>query len=310
MNELVSVIIPTFNRADLLPWTLKSVLNQTYKQFEILVVDDGSTDGTGDVVASFNDERIRFFYIDHHGYPAPARNKGISEAKGSYLALLDSDDLWFPGKLSSQVKAFEKNPDLFLVGTNIVNYPIPSKPVLNLKKDKIFSFREIFSFNRIMTSSVLFKKSIVQEIGLFDEHREFKAVEDYDYWLRLLHAYDKSVLVLKDILTAYRIHEKNMSLISDSIAPLRELQRLVHVYEKYKGTYFGLLQRIISNRLAFVHYMLARTHLLNGEMNLFAFLGSNKISIRYKIKGVLLYCSNRLECMLPVSLRKIFPSQL
>ena len=294
MDELVSVIIPTFNRAGLLPQTIKSVLKQTYKRIEILIVDDGSTDDTREVVASFSDERIRYFRIDHFGYPAPARNKGLSEARGNFIAMLDSDDLWFPRELSTQMKVFESNPSLFLVGTNIVNYPIPSGPVLKLKRDTIVSFREIFSINCIITSSVLFKKSIVQEIGLLDDRRRVKSVEDFDYWLRLLHAHDKSVLILKQVLTAYRIHENNISQISQTVGPLKELQHIVHVYAKYNDLYPELVRRIIASRLDFIHYALVKKRIVEHQMSLSAFLGPATLSLKYKVEGLLLYLSGML----------------
>ena len=117
MNELVSVVIPTHNRADLLPRAIDSVLNQTYSNFEIIVVSDGSTDNTEEVVKSYSDKdsRIRFIGYSPARGGNIARNTGIEAAKGEYVAFLDDDDEWMPEKLKKQIKVMESNPDIGLV---------------------------------------------------------------------------------------------------------------------------------------------------------------------------------------------------
>ena len=99
-HPFFSIIIPTFNRADILPATIKSVLIQSLQDFEILIIDNGSTDNTERVVTDLCDRRIRYLKIDPTGGPATPRNIGIANALGSWLAFLDSDDLWYPDKLS------------------------------------------------------------------------------------------------------------------------------------------------------------------------------------------------------------------
>jgi glycosyltransferase involved in cell wall biosynthesis len=111
----VSVVIPTYNSAHLLDDALQSVLEQTYKDFEIIVVDDGSTDNTSEVVSKYND-KLHYFRVDNRG-PAKARNYGISKATGKYIAFLDADDKWLPTKLEKQVSMFEQNPEFGMVFT-------------------------------------------------------------------------------------------------------------------------------------------------------------------------------------------------
>ncbi|MBI4683838.1 MAG: glycosyltransferase family 2 protein [Nitrospirae bacterium] len=112
MNELVSVIIPTYNRADFLPQTIQSILNQTYQDWELIVVDDGSKDITEDIVDGFKakDRKIEYFYQVNKGAGA-ARNSGIRKSSGNYIAFLDSDDEWLPEKLERQVDFMRNNPE-------------------------------------------------------------------------------------------------------------------------------------------------------------------------------------------------------
>lgn len=117
-ENLVSVIIPTYNRSDLIKETINSVLNQTHKNFELIIVDDGSTDNTKTVIESFKDNRIKYILQKHIGLPATGRNNGINIAKGDYIALLDSDDQWLPKKSEKQSEFMEKNPDILLIASN------------------------------------------------------------------------------------------------------------------------------------------------------------------------------------------------
>jgi len=109
-NPTVSVIISTYNRAHLIGRAIQSVLNQTYQDFEVIVVDDGSTDNTEEIVKSFNDPRIRYIRHEKNKGAAAARNTGIKAARGKYIAFQDSDDEWLPEKLEKQMKVFENAP--------------------------------------------------------------------------------------------------------------------------------------------------------------------------------------------------------
>jgi glycosyltransferase involved in cell wall biosynthesis len=306
MADLVSVIIPTYNRAELLPFTIRTVLNQTYQSFEIIIVDDGSTDNTSDVVLSFHDDRIRYFQIDHKGFPAPARNKGIQEARGVYIAMLDSDDLWFSSKLMHQIHVFEENPAIKLISTNFTFFTKDKEPQLKLRMDTTVSFKKILKHNLIMNSSVVFKKDIVKEIGYLDDRPIFKSVEDYDYWLRILHSYDNSVLILKECLTVYRVHEHSISDIANVISPLIELNRLFKIYKKYLGEDEQFVNQVVRRHYNFIHYHLDKKRVMNSELGLLQFLKDKKILANFKIRGILYFISRRLEKYIPSVLNWIF----
>jgi glycosyltransferase involved in cell wall biosynthesis len=110
-NEIISVVIPVYNRERLIGKTIKSILEQTYNNFEILIIDDNSTDGTKEAITKINDSRIRYFKQEYNQGPSAARNRGINVSKGNYIAFLDSDDLWDTNKLSDQFKIFDQYKD-------------------------------------------------------------------------------------------------------------------------------------------------------------------------------------------------------
>lgn len=111
LKQLISIVIPTYNRSAFIRDTIQSVLEQTVNHFEIIVADDGSTDNTESIVKSFSDSRIQYYWFKNRGYPAHPRNRGIKLSKGEYIAFLDSDDLWLPNHLELCIKALEREKD-------------------------------------------------------------------------------------------------------------------------------------------------------------------------------------------------------
>ncbi|MBP4137802.1 glycosyltransferase family 2 protein [Flavobacterium geliluteum] len=182
----VSVIIPTYNRANDLDRCLKSLQHQTYKNFEVLVCDDGSTDNTKEIVEKYNSIlKIKYIKDENFGGPARPRNKGISEAKGDWICFLDSDDWWYPNKLNDSLP-YLNDYDLIHHNLDIYSNLEKSKGVA---KGRIFgeniSNDLIVNGNGIVNSSVLIRKSIVDLTGKITEDKNLIAVEDYDYWIRV-----------------------------------------------------------------------------------------------------------------------------
>lgn len=180
---LVSVIIPTYNRAAMVGQAVESVLAQTYSDFELIVVDDGSTDETDKVLSAYRD-RIRLLQQSNRGVSA-ARNHGIRNAKGRLIAFLDSDDLWLPEKLSRQAAFFERYPESLICQTEEIW--IRNGRRVNPKKRHRKLSGDIFGPSLelclVSPSAVMLRKVLFDEIGLFDE--ELPACEDYDLWLRV-----------------------------------------------------------------------------------------------------------------------------
>jgi len=194
----VSVVIPTYNRFPRVKDAVESVLNQTYRDFELLVVDDGSTDGTGEVLRAFG-EKVKYVSQDNRGVSA-ARNLGLRISGGKYLAFLDSDDLWEPKKLETQVRCMDVNPQFPLCYTDEVwiRKGIRVNPKKRHAKYSGWIFEKCLPLCIISPSSVLMKGSLFNEIGGFDEN--LPVCEDYDFWLRVTCRYpvlfiDKKLIV-------------------------------------------------------------------------------------------------------------------
>jgi glycosyltransferase involved in cell wall biosynthesis len=191
-DPIVSVIIPTYNRAHVLARAIQSVLDQTYQDFEMIVVDDGSNDNTEEVVKSFNDPRIR--YIRHEGNrgAAAARNTGIKAAKGKFIAFQDSDDEWLPEKLQKQMKVFENAParvgvvytGFWSIEGNVKQYG-PNREIL-YKEGDIHS--QILQGNFIGTPAAVVKKACFEKAGMFDER--LPRLIDWELWIRVSKYFD------------------------------------------------------------------------------------------------------------------------
>lgn len=184
---LVSVVIPTYNHAQFLTKALESVINQTFKNWEIIVVNNYSSDNTIEVVESFNDLRIHLINFHNQGIIAAARNEGIRHAKAKYIAFLDSDDFWLPEKLSTCLNFLE---------TNQCDITCNSEDYIDQNGNTISTWHHgpvertryenlLFKGNCISTSAVIVKKELLLTVGVFNEDRSIVTAEDYDLWLKL-----------------------------------------------------------------------------------------------------------------------------
>lgn len=188
----VSVIIPTYNRESTLGRAIDSVLNQTYRNFEVIVVDDGSTDNTSRVVEKYKN-RIRY-YSKLHGGVSAARNLGLEKSEGTWVSFLDSDDYWLPKKLEKQMEYLQKNPDIMIVQTD--EYWIRNGKLVNpMKKHKKYSgwiFEQCLPLCIVSPSAVLIHQKVFNDVGVFDE--SFPVCEDYDLWLRVSLKYEIALI--------------------------------------------------------------------------------------------------------------------
>ncbi|VVS93225.1 glycosyltransferase family 2 protein [Desulfoluna spongiiphila] len=182
-NPLISVIIPTYNRAWALGEAVDSVLAQTYPAVELIVVDDGSTDETPDLLARYGDA-LRVLTLENGGV-SRARNHGISASKGEFIAFLDSDDRWLPGKLSEQATFFESNPEALICQTEEIWIRNGKRvnPCKHHKKPSGDIFEASLHLCLVSPSAVMMRRTLLEDVGLFDE--ALPACEDYDLWLRI-----------------------------------------------------------------------------------------------------------------------------
>jgi len=200
----VSVIIPVYNQAAFLKEAIDSILAQTWKGFELIVVDDGSTDGSGDIARSYG-ARVRVFRKTNGG-GASAMNLGIREARGEWIAPLSSDDLWEPNKLEAQLREAAAHPEAGLLYTDYITFDLEGRvlghidcaPRGNARQNRIYFLRGCY----INGSTVLIRRSVLDAVGLYDETERY--APDYDLWLRITAKFPARHVALP--LVRYRIH--------------------------------------------------------------------------------------------------------
>ncbi|MBI5563100.1 MAG: glycosyltransferase [Deltaproteobacteria bacterium] len=228
---LVSVVVTTYNRAGMLKETVSSILSQTCQGFELIIVDNMSTDGTEEYVRSIADGRLGYLRNANNGIIAVNRNAGIGRARGKYVAFCDDDDLWLPDKLKLQTSFMEANPAVGLCFGFAEDFgQTPSAGQLRFPADECMNTRgydDLLSGNRIATLTVMVTKACLDDTGLFDEDPALRTVEDYDLWLRIARRF--RIACIPEKLGRYRIHARSAS--SDEAA---EKKKLFHVLEKFK----------------------------------------------------------------------------
>ncbi|VAW83963.1 Glycosyl transferase, family 2 [hydrothermal vent metagenome] len=204
----ISVIIPTFNRAYCLPNALNSVLKQTQPPAEIIVIDDGSTDDTANLIQN-NFPQVKYLRQTQLGVSA-ARNKGINASTAPWIALLDSDDEWLPEKLFRQTALLEENPDLKICHTEEiwVRNGVRVNQMDKHKKSAGWLYQKCLPLCVISPSSALIHRSLFDEVGLFNE--QLPACEDYDLWLRICSRYSVAY-VETPCIKKYGGHEDQLS---------------------------------------------------------------------------------------------------
>ena len=213
-NPLVSVIIPTYNRASLLKRAIKSVLDQTYKNLEIIIVDDGSTDRTEEIVKDFSDKRIRYIHHSKNRGVSAARNRGVKSSKGNFIALLDHDDEYLPERIEKSLKVFKDAPEsLGMVWSNFwkVN-PVRDVSLNGVNKEKKvaflkYSLEDVKKWMFPMPLTWTIRKKVFEKIGFFDE--ELGPAEDTDFAIRLCKNF--SFYFIDEPLAIYHITKGSLS---------------------------------------------------------------------------------------------------
>ena len=210
MSEpLISIIIPTHNRQNSVLLAIQSVFAQTYQNVELILVDDGSTDGTLNALKKYNNSRLRVFSIEHSGV-SKARNFGVSQSQGGLIAFLDSDDIWQPQKLQKQIVFHRNHPELAISQTQEIWVRNGKRvnPKIKHEKPEGYIFPESLHLCTITPSSVLMDRELFYECLGFDEN--LVACEDYDLWLRITANHEVG-LVDEALMTRYGGHDDQLS---------------------------------------------------------------------------------------------------
>jgi len=280
MSVDVSIILPTHNRAHLLPRAINSVLNQTYTNFELIIVDDGSTDDTEELVKTFNDERIVYLKNEKNLGATASRNRGINYSKGNLIAFQDSDDEWMPEKLEKQITALNFDfgagaayTGYFRITNNDKRY-VPDNWV-NILEGNIYM--ELLKGNFIGTPTILLKKECLYDSGLFDE--KLPRLQDWDLVLRISKKYNFK-FINEPLLNAYNTE---VSITSNNDAFRAAMDIIISKY-----------------REDFKKYNVLSKHLLNTGINICKFGNyatgqiyiKNAVFEKPSIKNIFAYCSS------------------
>ena len=253
-SPLVSVVIPTYNRADVLPRAIRSVIRQTFTDFELIIIDDGSQDRTREVVKEFTDPRIRYIRQENQGANA-ARNHGIRKAKGRYISFLDSDDEFHENNLQRVIETLE-NHGSNCIGAYTSYRRLRDGEVTHISsadKRKV-TFDDIRKENTIGGfSAITFRASVFQKVGYLDE--QLQSAQDYDIYLRSLQE-GGYIIGIAEVLADQHLDEHR---ISDDIK--KKKKGLGRIIEKHEET-------LAPSRIADQHYMIGFLHAENKDLGL------------------------------------------
>jgi len=264
----VSVIMPTYNRGAEIKESIQSVLNQSFKDFELIIVNDGGSDGVKDIVASFCSEKIKYFKLERNKGLAGALNEGILRAEGKYIAYLDDDDIYYPNHLDTLIGFIEKHPNCDFIYSNAwwcsgeikgEAFVERSRKLLGRRPDR-FDRDLLFWINYISTLNVLHRKECFRKSGLFNE--DLKVVMDWELWMRF--ALEHNFYQYNGITGEYRFKGNNMSTVDE--LTMTFLAKVIRRYyevncgkivflkhylrgdqrEKAEGIYYDMLLRYAS----------------------------------------------------------------
>ena len=254
-TPLFSVVIPTYNRAAKLQRALESLAGQTCRDFEVLVCDDGSDDGTREVVAAFADRfQLVYLWEKNWGGPARPRNRGIAVARGEWVCFLDADDWWYPKKLET-VLAKLGVADLIYHDFDVQGDSGPHQVGKRSRQLKPPVFVDLMTVGcSLVTSSVCVRRSLLEKAGGFAEERELIAIEDYDLWLRISRL-TENFLHIPGPLGVYWVDDANISTFSE-----KYISREINLSGRYLG-YLPPRERLEAERLLAYKIGIAKKYL-------------------------------------------------
>lgn len=255
MTPGVSIVIPTYNHEAFLGAALSSVVSQTYTNWEAIVVNNFSTDGTEALVYSFNDPRIKLVNFHNNGIIGAARNQGINLAIYPFVAFLDSDDTWLPTKLEKCVAALTNGADLVCHGENWIDETSHSRAVFYGPTARATYLRLLFKGNRLSTSATVVRANILKTVGGFSENPDFVTAEDYEMWLKISQITNNLVFI-DEILGNFTRHGASAS--SSVVRHLHAEISVVHHHAEQLPNSFATNLRL-RHREAKAYYSAGRS---------------------------------------------------
>jgi len=268
---LFSVIVPTYNRAHLISNTIESILSQTYTNFELHIIDDGSTDATEEVVQKYLSDKV-FYHKKNNGERAVARNFGTRQSKGDYINWFDSDDIMFPNHLQQAAEAIEQlnTPEFFSTG---FQYQTEAGVVFYRSNYSQNVNHDFHKGNPLSVDSVFVRKDIALQ-NAFNEDIELSGSEDYELWMRLAAMYQIHTIPM--ITTGFTHHNMRSTIV------MRDTEKLINRYSKllYYTTNDPKVKALLGENLSFFEmktYLLLAVDLMNNNQG--------KLGVKYHVKG-------------------------
>lgn len=294
VHPLVTVVIPTYNHAHFLVRALQSVFDQTYKNWEAIVIDNHSQDNTDEVVQSFIDPRVSMLKIRNNGVIAASRNLGIRVAKGEWIAFLDSDDSWYPRKLEIAINGINENPSIDVCSTDeiLVDQATGRKSILKYGPYRSDFYRRLLvTGNCLSPSATLVRRGFIDVFNIrFREYQEFVTAEDYDFWMLLAQAGARFHFI-HSVQGEYLIHAANSSGQAERHAQNIENVIRDHVYKLQSfQSDKDRLWRSIKARL-----LLGSAISLIGKMSFISGIHKLMLAFRSSFAGALRFIFSRVE---------------
>jgi glycosyltransferase involved in cell wall biosynthesis len=287
-HELISVILPTYKRCQILNKAVDSVINQTYKNWELIIIDNNSNDGTEELIKNYYNNKIFFLKINNFGSIAKSRNYGIKKSRGKYLAFLDSDDYWTKNKLEICLNFINDKVDLIYHDLEIIGQKKSffKNNILNSRKLNKPIFDDLlFNGNAINLSSVIVRKNLLEQIDGMKETLEIATCEDYNTWLRVAKLTEK-FFYLPKTLGYYLIHNQNISNHDMSIP-------LSFAIEEFLPLLSEKEKKILSANLQFI----------SGK---FSYLLGDYLEAKKKLIGCLSFCNFKTKLKILFIIIKIY----
>lgn len=296
---LISVVMPNYNYGQFIEESICSVLNQTYKNLELIIIDNYSDDNTDEIISKISDNRMKVYKFNNNGVIAASRNFGISKCSGDIVAFIDSDDIWLPNKLEKQLSCFSDDK-IVCVGTNFIpigetQYCKYRIPVDKNEMYHDFTYNDIVLCNPVINSSVLIKRNKLTELDCLDENPYFRCIEDWELWLRVSRM--GTIRILNQELIKYRIHN-NVS--RDNRTIYLNILKLLDQHFEMGYMDRGLLRQAKGNYYISIGGAFLKMNDRQGiKYYWLAFKSSNSISNKLRsIAGLFLY-------FLPLKIRKM-----
>ena len=268
MTLEISVVISVYNGEKHLRESVESVLNQTFTDFEFIIVNDGSTDASLEIIKSYDDERIQIINNEENIGLTKSLNKALKQAQGEYIARQDADDISLPNRLELQLEFLEKHPEVALLGTGVYvineNGDTVEKRIMHPKPKK-----SLLKGNRFIHGSVMFRKSVIDELGAYNETLKYS--QDYELWLRMSKKYDVRNLTAplyklrmhRDSILSRKMEEQQMYAVLARKLAMREIKEEILLNLKDVSSLYEILSR--DDKIMF-HKAVAYNHTQNNDL--------------------------------------------